>query len=99
MLETFFSVFANRLDDVEFSLRNALMHQNTVNFYQARATTRWTQSKLLRPFADLQFRPRTQPVASAQRFRKNHSAEFVQFEFHNDTMPYYIGNGNLDCQI
>src|SRR5208282_3019419 len=99
MPETFLAVLVNSLDDVEFSLWNALMHQNPVNFYQTGATPRRTQSKLLRPFADFQFRPRTQPVASAQRFRKNHSAEFVQFEFHSDIMPYYIGNGNLDCQI
>ncbi len=91
MPETFLTVLVNSLRDVEFSLRNALMQQNTVNFYQTGATARRTQSKLLRPFADFQLRPRTQPVASTQRFGKNNSAEFVQFEFHSD--------GNMGCQI
>ena len=87
MPETFLTDLVNSLNDVEFSLRNALMHQNTVNFYQTGATTRRTQSKLLRPFADFQLRPRTQPVASTQRFRKNNSAEFVQCELQNDITP------------
>lgn len=98
MLEPFVTILANDLKDIEVSLGNALMNQNTVNFHQTGNAASWAQSELLRAFADFQFRPRTQPVTSAQRFRKNHSAEFVQFELHVDIMPYQIGNGKSKCQ-
>jgi hypothetical protein len=60
---------------------------------------RRAESKLLRPFADFQFRPWTQPVPSTQRFGKNHSSEFVQFELHNCCIePHYFGNGNMSLE-
>jgi hypothetical protein len=82
MLETFLSVLTNRLNDIEFSLRNALMHKNTVNFHQTGATTRRTKRELLRPFPDFQFRARTQSIASTKRLGENDPSEFIQSEFH-----------------
>src|ERR1019366_1722547 len=58
------------------------MHPDSMILHPTRTAVRRAESKLLRPFADFQFRPWTQPVPSTQRFGKNHSSEFVQFELH-----------------
>jgi len=77
MLETFLSVLANGLDDVELFLRHALMHQNTVNLHQTGAAVRWTESKFLCAFGNLQLRARPQSVAGPKRLWKNDTPELV----------------------
>ncbi len=99
MLEPFFSVLANSLNDVEFSLWNTLMHENTVNFHQTGATTRRTQSKLLRTFCDLQLRPGPQSVTGPKRLWKNDPSEFVQFQFHRVDYAIFNWQWQVDLAI
>src|SRR5260370_41694091 len=82
MLQTFFAVLAQSFGEVQFSLRDALVHQDPTSLHQARATTRRTKRKLLRAFADFQFRARAQSIARTKRLGANNRAKVVQFKFH-----------------
>src|SRR6266849_1868206 len=82
MLQTFFAVLAQSFGEVQFSLRDALVHQDPASLHQARATTRRTKRKLLRAFADFQFRARAQSIARTKRLGENNTPKFVQFKFH-----------------
>src|SRR6266849_4555739 len=82
MLQTFFAVLAQSFGEVQFSLRDALVHQDPTSLHQARATTRRTKRKLLRAFADFQFRARAQSIARTKRLGENNTPKFVQFKFH-----------------
>src|SRR5260370_11262580 len=82
MLHTFFAVPAQSCGEVQFSLRDALVHQDPSSLHQARATTRRTKRKLLRAFADFQFRARAQSIARTKRLGENNTPKFVQFKFH-----------------
>src|SRR5260370_27090625 len=82
MLQTFFAVLAQSFGEVQFSLRDALVHQDPTSLDQARATTRRTKRKLLRAFADFQFRARAQSIARTKRLGENNTPKFVQFKFH-----------------
>lgn len=96
MLQALFAVLTKSFGKVQFSLRDTLVNPDSMILHPTGTIARRAESKLLRPLADFQFRSRTQPVASPQRFRKNHASEFVQFELHMGIMPYYFGNGNMN---
>jgi hypothetical protein len=58
-------------------MRDALVHKNAVNLYQAGTTIGRTERKLPRAFDDLQLGSRSQSIVGAKRLRENHSAELV----------------------
>jgi hypothetical protein len=79
MAGPFFALLTNCLNDVEFSLWNALMDEDTAHLQETGASAGRAKRELLHAFADLQLRAGTQSIARPKGFGKDDSSELIEF--------------------